>query len=311
MCRDTSIILRSRRFLVLSGLVLLLSGCNSSSQKIQQGRDLSTSGIQYTEALNSLLDVTIDRVIDFDSSEAIRIRKWADESTLKKTIQDRDSALLALLNELNSFRRYTQQLKVYFLNLQALVNSPVQAESGAAVRELSESVRNANNEIRSNDSIRLSEEESDGIVALSQSVAKEAHTAKIDAALRRDAKVIGEQLLLHEKLLANLTGMLTDRFEMGNDEFRNAKVTNPYINKKVEIGNQWKKDRKKWLKSQFTSESLNKAKEAARQLRAVWEQILQGRSDPGSITLLIQDINEFVLIINEINEAKESEGEPQ
>ncbi len=311
MCRDMSIILRPRQFFVLSGLILLLSGCISSSQKIQQGRDLSTSGIQYTEAVNGLLDVTMDRVIDFDSSEAIRIRKRAAEDTLKQKIQERDSVLLALLNELNSFRRYTQQLKVYFLNLQALVNSPVQAESGAVVRELSESVRNANNEIRSKNSIRLSEEETDGIAALSQSVAKGVHAAKIDAALRRDAKVIGEQLLLHEKLLASLTDMLRDRFEMENDEFRNAKVTKPYINKKVEIGDQWKKDRKKWLNSQFTSESLDKAKEAARQLRAVWEQILQGQSDPGSIALLIQDINEFVLIINEINEANESEGEPQ
>lgn len=310
MCRDMSIILRPRLFFILSGLILLLSGCISSSQKIQQGRDLSTSGIQYAEAVNGLLDVTIDRVIDFDSSEAIRIRKRAVESTLKQKIQERDSVLLDLLNELNSFRRYTQQFKVYFLNLQALANSPVQAETGSAVRELSESVRNSNNEIRSNGSIKLSEEEMDGIAALSQSVAKGVHAAKIDAALRRDAKVIGEQLLLHEKLLANLTGMLTDRFEIENDEFRNAKVTNPYINKKVEIGDQWKKDRKKWLKSRFTSESLNKAKEAARQLRVVWEQILQGRSDPGSIALLIQDINEFVLIINEINEANESEGEP-
>ena len=311
MCRDMSIILRSRRFFVLSGLILLLSGCISSSQKIQYGRDLSTSGIRYAKAVNGLLDVTIDRVIDFDSSEAIRIRKRADESTLKQKIQERDSLQLDLLNELNSFRRYTQQLKVYFLNLQALANSPVQAESGSAVRELSESVRNANNEIRSNSSIRLSEEEMDGIAALSQSVAKGVHAAKIDAALRRDAKVIGEQLLLHEKLLANLTGMLTDRTEIESDEFRNTRVTGPYINKKVEIGDQGKKDRKRWLKSQFTSESLNKAKEAARQLRTVWEQILQGRSDPGSITLLLQDINEFVLIINEINEANESEGEPQ
>lgn len=202
MFRDKCITIRSCRLLVLFSLILLLSGCIGSSQRIQHGRDLSTSGIQYADAVNGLLDVTIDRVIDFDSSEAIRIRKWANENTLKETIQERDSALHDLLNELNSFRRYTQQLKVYFLNLQSLSNSPVQAESGLAVRELSESVRNSNNEIRSRATIELSDEEMEGITALSRSVAKGIHAAKISAALRRDATIIGEQLLLHEKLLS-------------------------------------------------------------------------------------------------------------
>jgi hypothetical protein len=173
MCRDMSIILRTRRFFVLSGLILLLSGCISSSQKIEQGRDLSTSGIQYAEAMNGLLDVAIDRVIDFDSSEAILIREWANEKTLKQTIEDRDTALLELLNELYSFRQYTQQLKAYFLNLQTLASSPVQAETGAVVRELSESIHNANNKIRRNKKIKLSKKETDGIAALSQLVVKE------------------------------------------------------------------------------------------------------------------------------------------
>ena len=113
---------------------------------------------------------------------------------------------------------------------------------------------------------------------------------------------------LHEKLLENLTEMLADRFDIENDEFRNLKVIGPETKKQLQLGEQWKKDRKSWLKSQFTFESLSKAKEASRQLRSVWEQILQGRSDPASITLLIQDINEFVLIVNKINEANESKG---
>jgi hypothetical protein len=304
MLRDVHIILHCRRLLVISGLILLLSGCSGPSQRIQQGKDLSTSGIQYADAVNGLLNVTIDRVIDFDSSEAILIREWANENTLKETIKDRDSALLELLKELYSYRQYTQQLKAYFLNLQALANSPVRTETGAVVRELSESIHNTNNKIRKKKKIKLSKKETDGIAALSQLVAKGVHAAKVDAALRRDAKVISEQLLLHEKLLENLADILTSRFEIENDEFRNEKVIAPFIDKREQLDEQWKKDREKWLKSQFTSESLDKAKEAVRQLRAVWEQNLQGQSDPGSIVLLLQDINELVLVVNEINETE-------
>jgi len=205
-------------------------------------------------------------------------------------------------------RRYTQQLKIYFLNLQSLANSPIQEETGSAVRELSESIETSNRKIREKSTVKLSEDEKEGIAALSQSVAKGIHAAKINAALRRDAKIISEQLLLQEKLLDILTEMLVDRFNIENDEFRNLKVIGPYTKKQLQLGEQWKKDRKSWLKSQFTFESLSKAKEASRQLRSVWEQILQGRSDPASITLLLQDINEFVLIVNKINEANESKG---
>ncbi|MGD8786462.1 MAG: hypothetical protein PVJ60_03485 [Phycisphaerales bacterium] len=309
MFRDVHIILRHRLFLVLLALILLLSGCTGSSQKIQQGMDLSTSGIQYADAVDGLLNVTINRVIDFDSAEAIKIRKYASEDSLKSIIKERDTALLGLLNELNSFRQYTQQLKVYFLNLQALADSKVQTETGAAVRELGESIHNANNKIRKKKKIKLSKKETDGIAALSQFVAKGVHAAKVDAALRRDANIISEQLLLHEKLLDNLAGMLKDRFKIESDEFLKVKVISPYTNKEIPLGAEWKKDRKKWLKSQFTFESLNKAKEAARQLRAVWEQILQGRSDLNSISSALQDINEFVMVINEIKEANESKGD--
>lgn len=310
MFKYTNIFLHSHRLLALSCVILLLSGCAGSTQRIQQGIDLSTSGIQYAETINSLLDVTIDRVIDFDSAEALRIRKRMPEDMLKDTIQERDSALLDMIKELNSLRGYTQQLKVYFLNLQSLANSPIQEETGTVVRELSKSIEASNKKIRDKPIIKLSKEEKEGIIALSQSVAKGVHAAKINAALRRDARIISEQLLLHEKLLDNLTDMLADRFEIENDEFRNLKIIGPYTKKEVQISDQWKKDRKNWLKSQFTLESLNKAKEAARQLRSVWEQILQGRSDPVSITLLLQDINEFVLTVNKINEANESKGGP-
>lgn len=311
MFRNICLSLRSRQFLVLVGLILLLSGCIGPSQRIQRAKDLSASGIQYAEAVNGLLDVTIDRVIDFDNSEAIRIRKRAQENTLKQKIQERDSTLVNLLNELNSFRRYTQQLKVYFLNLQALANSSVQTDTGVAVRELSESIKNVNNEIKSKEAIKLTKEEMDGIAELGELVAKGVHAAKITTALRRDAKIVGEQLLLHEKLLDYLTGILKDRFDVENDEFRNARVISPYINKQVQIGDRWKKDRKRWLKSQFTLESLNKAKEAAKQLCAIWEEILQGRGDVGSITALLKDINEFVAVVDEINDANESEGGSQ
>jgi hypothetical protein len=281
------------------------------SQRIQSTKDLSSSGILYAEAVDGLLNVTIDRIIDFDSTEALQVRKRAKEEMLEQSIKERDAALIELLNELNSFKKYTQQLKAYFQNLQALANSSVQKDTGAAVLELSKSINNANEVIRKDKAIELDKETMDDISALGGLVAKQVHAAKISTALRRDAGIISEQLILHEKLIENLAEMLEDCFDVESDKFYSDKVFGPYVNKQQKIGVQWKKDRKVWLTSQFTLGSLNKAKEAAKQLRAIWEEILQGRSDLGSITMLLQDINEFVEVVNEINNANESNGGTQ
>ncbi len=311
MFRNANFSLVCRRIFVPVSLILILSGCPGPSQRIQSAKHLSTSGVLYADTVNGLMSVTIDRIIDFDSTEALQIRKWADEKKLKQNIEKKNADLIKFLKELNSFRRYTQLLKAYFLNLQALADSPVRKDMGAAVERLSESIKSANKEIRKKKNIELSKETMDGFAALSGLVAKHIHAAKIRDALRRDAGIISEQLILHEKLVEDINDLLKGRFQEEEDEFLTEKVIGPYVDKQQEIGDQWKKDRKKWLTSQFTIESLKKAKEAAKQLRAVWEEILQGRSDLGSITLLLQDINEFVEVVDKINEAKESKGDSQ
>ena len=107
-------------FIAIVLSAFMLSGC--ATQSIQQGKDLSSSGIAYTEAVENLLDVTIDQVIDFDTAELKKSRRGSDPRVM---IVSKNEGVILLISEINAFRAQTRLLKTYFINLQALADSSV------------------------------------------------------------------------------------------------------------------------------------------------------------------------------------------
>lgn len=286
--------------IIVFGLsVLLICGC--ATQSIQQGKDLSSSGIAYTEAVDKLLDVTTDRVIDFDNEELKKTRRG---SGLGDMITQKNEAVADVLTEIGRFRAQTKLLKTYFLNLQALTDSPVKDDAGSAVKSLSDSISKLNKALGGKDGKeKLNEDQKTQIGALGGLAANTIHAAKIKRALARDAEIIGTYLALQENQLENITEILQDRFLAENDLFLNEKVIAPYVDKDQTLGTQWANDRKQWLKTQFVSQQLATAKEAAKQLRGVWADILQGKTDINSLSVLISDVNEFVNTVQALEEA--------
>jgi hypothetical protein len=278
--------------------LLLISGC--ATQTIQQGKDLSTSGIAYTEAVDKLLDATTDRVIDFDNEELKKARLGSDLST---KIAEKNDAVADVLIQIRKFQAQTKLLKTYFLNLQALADSPVKEDAGPAVKSLSDSISKLNKALEKDGKERLTEEQKTQIGALGGLVANSIHAAKIKSALTRDAEIIGTYLALQENQLENITGILQDRFQAENDLFLKEKVVAPYANRNTPLSAEWSNNRKQWLKTQFVSQQLATANEAAKQMRSVWADILQGKTDINSLSILISDVNEFVTTVQALEAA--------
>jgi hypothetical protein len=288
--------MKKQVFIALGLSTILMSGC--VTQSIQQGKDLSISGIAYAEAVDKLLDVTMDRIIDFDSEELKKTRRGSD---LKGMITQKNQAVVNELVEIEKFRAHTKLLKTYFLNLQALANSPVKDDMGGTVQLLSDSISKLNKAKDGKEN--LTDDQKKQIGALGGLVASTVHAGTIKRALARDAEVIGIYLALQENQLQNLAGILRDRFLAENDLFLNEKVIAPYIDKSQVLGAGWAKDRKKWFKTQFISQRLLTAQEAAKQLRGVWADILQGKTDTNSLSVLISDVNEFVITVQALEAA--------
>jgi hypothetical protein len=274
-------------FVALGLATILMSGC--VTQSIQQGKDLSTSGIRYTEAVDKLLDVTVDRIIDFDTEELKKTRRGSD---LEGIITQKNEALSDQVTEIERFRTHTKLLKTYFLNLQALADLPIKEDAKGAVQSLSNSFKTLNETLELK--VQLTEDQITQIGTFGGLAANTIHAAKIKRALVRDAKVIGKYLALQENQLKTITEVLTDLFSNDNDLFLNEKVIAPYVDMSQPLGTEWASNRKQWLKSQLVIQQLETAIEAAKQLRGVWADILQGRTDINSLSVLISDVNEFV-----------------
>lgn len=290
-------------FLFFGLSVLLISSC--ATQTIQRGKDLSTSGIAYTEAVNNLLDITIDRIIEFDNEELIKSRRG---SSPREIIEQKNQAVLALISEISEFRTQTRLLKTYYLNLQELANSTIKDDAGSSVQALSDSISKYNKRIGGEDGKEsLSNEQKKQIGTLGGLVAHGIHAAKIQTALARDAETIGIYLSHQENQLKKIAGILKDRFDTTNDLFLEEKVIAPYDDTSKPIrGTNWATNRKKWLETRFISQQLNTAQEAAKQLRGVWADTLHGRTDLNSLNVLISDVDEFVTAVQRLREASET-----
>lgn len=273
--------------LAIGTFALVLCGC--VTQTIKEGKDLSTSGIAYADAVDSLLDVTTDTVVDFDNNELIKTRI---SSSPEKGLADKDAAMFDLLSEIAAFRARTRLLKAYFLNLQALADSPVKDDVGSAVKSLSDSISKVNASLGGKES--LSDEQKSQIGTLAGLVASSIQAEKIKRALSRDAEIIGTNLALQQRQLANITAILKDRYEADNRLFHAEHVVQPYVDIQHPLdASSWTDARKRWLKSAFANQQLETANTAATQLQSVWTEILQGKTDLGALDGLISDVNEF------------------
>jgi len=213
-----------------------------------------------------------------------------------------------VLTEIAEFQAQTKLLETYFLNLQALADSPVKDDAGSAVEALSDSISKLNKTLGGKDGKEnLTDEQKKQIGALGGLVAHTIHGAKVKRALKRDAEVIAVYLSLQETQMKIIAGILQDRFNAENDLFLEEKVIAPYVDTEQAIGADWAANRRQWFKTQFISQQLVTAQEAAKQLRGVWADILQGKTDINSLSVLISDINEFVTTVQALEAAGKSD----
>lgn len=270
------------------------SGC-ATTQNIYQSRDLSTSAIAYSDATTALLELTTDRVIEFDTAELIKTRRGANP---RQMITEKNQAVSDVIGEIRKFQAQTKLLKAYFQNLQALADSPVKDDVGDSVRSLSDSISKLNKVLDGPDGKeKLTDDQKKQIGALAGLVARSIQADKIKNALTRDAEVIGKYLALQELQITQISELLRDRFNAENDLFGNRDVIAPYVDQSKPLPDKWAESRAKWLKTQFINQQLSTAHEAAKHLRGVWTDVLQGKNDVNSLRSLISDINDFTVTV--------------
>src|SRR5207249_3212709 len=182
-----------------------------------------------------------------------------------------------------------QLIKAYFQQLQALTDSDAPKEAGAALKDLSAAMTNANKALRGSTHDAFTPAQQDYLGIIGELVVKNVQAAEVRTALERDKGIIGEQLVWQQRVVESLTSTLRQIYEINDDSVKNNEVFAPYV-RNQELSGAWKEDRRIWLKANFQIAALGQTTDAAQHLQALWVEFLRGDQDLASLTSLLDDI---------------------
>jgi hypothetical protein len=299
-----------RRGLLIAITILELTGC--ASVQVQRGKDLSTVGIQYTEATIALVDVAIDAMIDADSQALVRTKlpaaalqrpQYAPDK-LQEKLDTSNKGLVENTKLYLSLRASLSAVEAYFKALQTLVDNPQSESAGSAVSTLADRVNAISKAVKGIQPV-ISNEQKTALSGLAKLVANEVHGAKVGAALKRDASVIGEALALQEALMENAETIIVGALNDENARFYVDKVRRPF--EKQEIDRVWVTDRKTYIKAKatgVTAEALKSARAASKQMSKSWEKILSGVYDISETRKQIEEVEALVSAMVALKQAE-------
>lgn len=294
---------------VLVALLLIgLTGCNS--QPIKQAKAFAEAGIAYSEAMDALMESTIEIVVEKDSRTLLYIQsltnladKQAERTKLENYLSKHDTAIKKQLSALNELHKNSRQLKLYFVNLNALATANVSDAAFQSTGKLSDAINASNAKLKKSQNLVVSENEKQALSAVSGFVASTFQSSQLRRAIKRDAQIISEQLLLNEKMFALLSEIILQARRVDNAREYKTKVMRPYKKKTISNTITWKNYRKDILIASYHDATLDRARESAQQMRFIWHSMVENKPDIASIELLIQDVNDIVAVAEQVKAA--------
>lgn len=200
----------------------LLLGC---STPIKQGQDLSSSGIAYSDALSNLADATAVTVVDSSSRDLLRVRKREPRDKRDAILSKSDAEIGDYLIQIAALKSNVVTIKAYFVGLQALSQSDAPERSGAALKDVSTAINQANATLRDSKRPVFSDVQLQATQQFGALIVKAALAREVSQALERDKTIIGAQLLYEERLMTELAGTLQRLYKQASDAFRRTKCT--------------------------------------------------------------------------------------
>lgn len=319
--RPPVLIISCRAVLMFAAAILTLAGC--ASVEVQRGKNLASSGVQYTKATATLIDVATDAMIDADSEAFVRTKLPTEALSRPENSPEKLQGRLEKSNEglvqntklFLALRTSLSTVGDYFAALQTLTDNPQSEATASAVSSLADRVNTLNKALKEGDNpVKpiLSDEQKTALSGLTKLVADQIHGVLVGAALRRDAPIIGESLLLQEKILDLSELIISGALIEQNNRFFVDKVQKRF--KKQDIDSSWVMDRNKYIKAKAigeTSKEIKAARDASKQMRKTWEKILSGVYDTSEMRQQIEELNALVAAMVALKQAEKPKAPTQ
>lgn len=295
--------------LALTLAVSLLQGC--ATVAVDRARGLSEAAIRYAEATVAVVDVAIDAALDSSSelelAGAPRKVEEAKQSGRAEALTKLDDELVKTVSLYTTLKNSINTTRAYFVSLQELANGSPANEIGEGVQSLARRVEGINQALTNHASSKapkLDEATISALGGLAKTVATQVHGAIVTKALRDHAPMIGQALVLQERVLKEASLEISSRLARTHTLFYQNRVIMPY--QTGQMAQSWVDDRRAALKVRAlgqTNAAVNAAQGAAGQMQVVWQRILRGDYSTQEIIASLKDTEDLLSAVNMLNTA--------
>ena len=290
---------------------LLLTGC--ASVAVERAKDLSSAGIQYTQATAKVIDVASDAAVDADSDTQVVTKPRGTVSPEQQNqraaqLETLDSQLVKTISLYATLKRSVNAVEAYFRALQELANGSQAEATGDAVKSVADRVNSLSDALEKGaGKPLLTSAQVSAIAGLAKVVAAQVHGAKVAKALERDAPTIGRALALQERVLELAGDDIRNNLTKSNNQFYLTKVKTPYL--RGDIDGAWADNRRTYLRVRALGETdaaMTSAQAAAKQMQIVWERILSGEYSAKELTAMLKDTEDLLEAVNALKDANKA-----
>ena len=287
-------------WLALLGLAFL-GGCASTSDS--HVKKLASSGVAYGTALDSLLVATEETAVDASSSRLVSETSGEKDATTRaQFLEAQDAIVKPQLVVFEQLREQARLLASYFQALGELADDSTDKDVGDSLVGSAKALDKLGTELGASSFLGADEQD-----ALHQAAGIVVHGVRqhaIAVELEARGNLIDRQLRLNEALIRALTRKLKADLATLTVQGYARDVKGPFVNDKVTNTKSWMALRKQYLLTDRNVEALEKAADAATQLRAAWVACLEGRFDADAIQDALADVDAALSLTESIEAAR-------
>ena len=281
-------------------VLVLPFGCASASDT--HVKKLASSGVAYGTALDSLLVATSEAAIDASSSRLISETTGEKDARIRAEFLDaQDRIVKPQLVVFEQLREQARLLAKYFQALADLADENTDKEVSDSLVGSAKALETLGTELGASSFLNQGEQD-----ALHQAAGIVVHGVRqhaIAVELEARGNLIDQQLRINEALLRALTKKVNADLTTVAKQGYARDVKEPLVKDEVTDTTSWMALRKQYLLGNGNVEALDKATDAAAQLRAAWRACLEGRFDAAAIQDVLKDVDSALSLTESIEAA--------
>lgn len=290
-------------------LVLVLTGC-ATKVRLSQFEEFGAAGRAYTTAVDVLLDKAGETRVNTDSDKLLDT-KITLVAVSEDKFDERDDALLALLEEMRLIQRHNGLLADYFSALEDLATSNAPEAFAAEARGTVTALDTLSGKLGQSSLLKNEDAAKDFAAKAGELIVRGIQVKHLEDELQSRKETIAEILVLHERLLGALQRQFEGDIKFTQRREYEKKVLIPYRDtnalKSDSDQQRWKKARLEYLRGPDVVKELADAAAAANALRAAWFKLLSHELTPVEVQEVIGNLDSILAGVGELKKAESTE----